>query len=274
MAERRATKAAWLVLGCLALAGCNPAFHDLGVPPPLSAHDGLVHRVGLMDRRYEPQVIMADDRTEARNPSIWSDRYGILFRDNRAYEVGDILTVSIDIDESANFASESERESTLDGSLDASGAAEFDGRNPSGTVTGSLGLKSDAKRGGAVNRSERIRLSIAAIVTRVFSNGNIEIAGSQEIRVNHELRVLNVSGIVRLADILPDNTVPYDKMAEARISYGGHNTRLSKPGYRPFLLGGPARTQQSYGEPYPLPASPPAGAYPIGPTGKPHHGGA
>ena len=227
-----------------------------------------------MDRRYEPQVVMADDRAEARNPSIWSDRYGILFRDNRAYEVGDILTVAIDMDESADFESESERETTLDGSLDASGAAQFHDRNPTGSVTGSLGVKSDAKRGGAVNRSERIRLSIAAIVTRVFSNGNIEVVGSQEVRVNHELRVLNVSGIVRLADILPDNTIPYDKMAEARISYGGHNTRLYKPAYRPFSLRAPAQTHKSYEEPYPLPAPPPTGPYPIGPTGKPHQSGA
>ena len=74
---------------------------------------------------------------------------------------------------------------------------------------------------GTVDRSEKIQLSVAAVVTGVLPDGNLIVSGSQEVRVNYELRLLNVAGIVRPRDISKDNTIPYDKIAEARISYGG-----------------------------------------------------
>ncbi|RYD28102.1 MAG: flagellar basal body L-ring protein, partial [Lysobacteraceae bacterium] len=53
------------------------------------------------------------------------------------------------------------------------------------------------------------------------ANGNLTVAARQEVRVNSELRDLQVSGVIRPQDIASDNTVQHDRMAEARISYGG-----------------------------------------------------
>ena len=79
----------------------------------------------------------------------------------------------------------------------------------------------DAKGSGSIDRSEKLHLSIAAVVTEVLPEGNLLISGSQEVRVNREVRVLTIAGIVRPYDIADNNMVPYDKIAEARISYGG-----------------------------------------------------
>ena len=72
----------------------------------------------------------------------------------------------------------------------------------------------------------------------MLPNGNFVISGQQEVRVNHELRVLRISGIVRPEDITQENTVSYDKIAEARISYGGRGriTEVQQPGWGQQLI--------------------------------------
>ena len=55
----------------------------------------------------------------------------------------------------------------------------------------------------------------------MLPNGNLVVVARQEFRVNNELRVLQVTGVIRPQDIASDNTVQHDRMAEARIAYGG-----------------------------------------------------
>jgi flagellar L-ring protein precursor FlgH len=90
-----------------------------------------------------------------------------------------------------------------------------------GSFSGDVGSTTKTKSEGDIQRSERIELLVAAVVSDVLPNGNLVISGSQEVRVNFELRILNVAGIVRPVDIAADNTISYDRIAEARIAYGG-----------------------------------------------------
>ena len=91
---------------------------------------------------------------------------------------------------------------------------------------------------GTIKRNETVTLRLAGTVTQLLPNGNFVVSARQEVRVNSELRVLEVSGIVRPQDISSDNTITHDRMAEARISYGGKGqlTDLQTPRYGQQLL--------------------------------------
>ena len=223
------------------LGGCNAAFHDLGYPPTLSEpiSEAAVESVLL---EPEPIVIRGPQRVAMVDNGIWNKREGIYFRDRRAYAVGDILTIRISMNDSAKLNNRSGKDTSLTGSLTGAGTYTLpNGYNPTANLDGSLDASLDAERGGTINRAERINLQLAAIVTNSSPNGNLQIKGTQEVRVNHELRILTVQGVVRSKDILPDNTIAYEKIAEARISYGGLNTRSRKPRRRRLFSQYPGR---------------------------------
>jgi flagellar L-ring protein precursor FlgH len=182
--------------------------------------------------------MLARPETYPSQPSIgrystWSDRAASLFTASRAVGRGDILTVSIEIDDSASFNNKSDRSRTANRSLGLGGS--FASGSASGDLSFSGDVDSDSgfSGSGGTKRSETIDLAIAAVVTDVLANGNLLIRGSQEVRVNAEMRVLIITGIVRPSDIGPENTIPYDRIAEARISYGGQGriTEVQQPPY-------------------------------------------
>ncbi|MCX7373929.1 MAG: flagellar basal body L-ring protein FlgH, partial [Alphaproteobacteria bacterium] len=91
---------------------------------------------------------------------------------------------------------------------------------------------------GEVRRNESITLRVAATITQMLPNGNMVVMGRQEVRVNAELRELSVQGVLRPQDIASDNTVRHDRLAEARIAYGGRGalSDVQTPRYGSALL--------------------------------------
>jgi flagellar L-ring protein precursor FlgH len=163
--------------------------------------------------------------------SLWSDNQAALFKDARALNVGDILTVNISINDKASFDNETERNRKNSKDTNWNAAATIFGWKPKTDSTLGFDSDSESKGKGTISRSEKLTLLVAAVVTGILENGNLVISGSQEVRVNHEIRILNVAGIVRPQDVSSDNTISYDKIAEARISYGGRGrlTEVQQP---------------------------------------------
>lgn len=160
--------------------------------------------------------------------SLWRAGSRSFFNDQRAGRIGDILTVNIEIDDSAQISNSSNR--SREASTSA-GVSNFFGLE---TVAGQVfnnafdpetmiqaDSSSEHSGAGAINRQEQIELRVAAVIVDRLPNGNLVIAGRQEVRINAELRELTVSGIIRPEDIAADNTIDHDQIAEARISYGG-----------------------------------------------------
>jgi len=189
---------------------------------------------------YKPvQMPMPAPQPATYNPnSLWRNGARAFFKDQRAMQVGDILTVTVKIADSAQIANETQRNRSMtenSGITDFAGskllsgaaAAVMPGRILSADGTTTMDNK------GSINRQEALITNIAAVVTQVLPNGNLVIEGKQEIRVNFEIRELIVAGIVRPEDIQSDNTIDSTKIAEARMAYGGRGqiTDIQQPRY-------------------------------------------
>ena len=180
----------------------------------------------------------------ADRASLWANGSTGFFGDHRAAKVGDILTVVIEINDEAELSNASNRSRRGGTSLGAPTVLGYENKItailpsiteadfPSGDII-DLSSEDSFRGSGTIRRDESISLKVAAMIVQTLSNGNMVIAGRQEVRVNSELRELRVAGIIRPVDIEMSNTIPYDKIAEARISYGGKGqiSRAQQPRY-------------------------------------------
>ncbi|MHC2626745.1 flagellar L-ring protein precursor FlgH [Bradyrhizobium huanghuaihaiense] len=220
---RRIAISALLLASC-ALGGCSSIdrLSQIGEQPKLSAIDNPTTQPG-----YKPvQMPMPKPEVASYNPnSLWRNGSRAFFKDQRARQVGDLLTVTVNITDKANIANETQRSRT---NKEDSGITDFIGSKtitqankilPGRILTADATASSDGK--GSVNRTEALQTNVAAVVTQVLPNGNLVVEGKQEIRVNYEIRELVVAGIVRPEDIQSDNTIDSTKIAQARIAYGG-----------------------------------------------------
>ena len=197
-------------------SGRTPQLSPVAYPAPLVAH---AQSTTLPTPAPSPL---------ASANSIWKAGAKAFFKDQRAQRVGDILTVNIEIDDSAtmNNSTNRSRENEMTGGLtnllglESSLGKVLPGAFDPQKAIG-FGGESSSSGQGAINRAEKINLTIAAVVTHVLPNGNMMIQGRQEVRTNQELRELTVAGIVRPEDISAANTIKHTQIAEARIGYGG-----------------------------------------------------
>jgi flagellar L-ring protein precursor FlgH len=166
--------------------------------------------------------------TNRQPNSLWRPGSRAFFKDQRASQIGDVLTVTISIADNATLNNSTSRGRTTKESDGAPNLFGFEGQLkkilPSGADPSSLlnvNGSTDNEGTGKIARGETVNLKVAAVVTQVLPNGNLVISGRQEMLVNFEARDLTITGIIRREDIDSTNTISHEKIAEARISYGG-----------------------------------------------------
>ena len=223
--SRLATTGSLLALSGLA-GGCSAIdrLASIGEQPKLASIDNPTTKPG-----YKPvQMPMPTPQPASYNPnSLWRTGSRAFFKDQRAAQIGDILTVTVNINDTANWANETQRSRTDSDrfqhhQLPRRGAARRQLRPRRCPVRSwpPTGRRRPTARGRS-QRQEALQTNIAAIVTQILPNGNLVVEGKQDIRVNFEMRELIVAGIVRPEDIQSDNTIDSSKIAEARISMAG-----------------------------------------------------
>lgn len=221
------TKTATIAVLALSLGACNALtrLSEVGQEPALSAiqNPAVLHGNQPIAMPMPPPLVV-----DRQPNSLWRPGSRAFLKDQRATEVGDILTVIIDIKDDASITASTNRTRTAGENSSMTSLLGYEGSlaailpdavDPLSLID--LDSNSSSTGAGSVARDEEINLRIAALITQVLPNGNLVIAGRQEVRVNYEVRQLQIVGMIRPEDITSINTISYDQVAEARISYGG-----------------------------------------------------
>ncbi len=207
------------------LSACGDRADHIGKAPSFSPPAETVEHAAMVSPGL-PLTIRPE--TPLNEASLWSGSRQSLLGDRRAIRRGDILTVVIEIDEKAEISNATDRSRSGGETLgipQLGGLPQrLDAQLPEGASSSelvSINSNSSSSGDGSVKRKEKLTLRVAATIVDVLPNGVLSIAGSQELRVNFELRELLVTGYVRPEDISRQNEITYDKIASARVSYGG-----------------------------------------------------
>ncbi|MFV2035182.1 MAG: flagellar basal body L-ring protein FlgH [Halocynthiibacter sp.] len=225
-----------LLILVLATAGCQ-RLENVGRAPGFTPVAGSPEQQAMLSTGLMQDFVVEEGIDRA---SLWSRSRGSLLGDRRAIQAGDIMTVVIEIDERAEISNATSRSRNGSESMGIPSLFGISQRlnqiMPEGATLDSAvatNSTSSSVGNGSVRRNEKLALRIAATIVDVLPNGVLAIQGSQEVRVNFEIRELLVTGYVRPEDISRQNEITYDKIASARISYGGRGqiTDVQQPRY-------------------------------------------
>ncbi len=168
----------------------------------------------------------------ASNGSIFqaANGYAALTSGARAARIGDLLTIAL--------VERTQAVKTNSANVDRNGSF---GITPPATGPFALFDPSDVsvsggtkfKGGGSAQQSNALTGQISVTVAEVFPNGTMLVRGEKLIRLNRGDEFVRFSGLVRMADVGPENVVPSTRVAQAHIDYSGKGeiAQASKQGW-------------------------------------------
>lgn len=241
--SRVVKRAAALLLLPSLLGGCGALdrLSDVGRAPEMSPTADPTK-----DPTWRPLTMPMPSPQTARPDAnaLWRPGSRAFFKDQRASQVGDIVTILISTADSAALSNNTTTSRTASEAMGMPNMFGLEGQIPKvfgGSTASSLVStnSTNANTGKAtLARSEAVTVQLAGVVTQVLPNGNLAVSAHQQLEVNHELRDLKVTGVIRPQDISSENTVQSESIAEARISYGGKGelTDVQSPRWGQQLL--------------------------------------
>lgn len=165
-----------------------------------------------------PTFATAPPSTPVGGGLFRADRYAALVSDNRARRVGDLLTIRL------VERTQAQKSATADTKRDSSTSItlpDFPPFNqiPIGALNG--GLSQSFKGGGAAAQNNQLSGAVAVTVAQVLPNGVLMVAGEKRLTLNRGEEQVQLTGLVRVDDIGPDNSVLSTRVANAQIRYSG-----------------------------------------------------
>ncbi len=196
--------AALVLSGCATIVGDVRPFEPMSAPPaamvamPAPSSDGAIY------------------------PGTRSLR---LFEDNKARDVGDLVTIVLVENTSARAQANTSvsKDSSIDMAAPTLAGVPITYKGNAILQASAEGSR-DFEGAGNSTQSNRLNGSVTATVVQNLGNGNLLVRGEKQVRLNQGDELIQVQGIVRTADIGPDNRIASDRVGDARIVYGGRGT--------------------------------------------------
>lgn len=218
------------------LAGCaskggTAAHYPTAFDPVYPAYQGEVQTLSRNGKGKDknqtpaaPLVSLAAPPQAMTAGAIYRDGGGslALFQDQKARHPGDLLTITLT--ETTTATASTSTTTTKDSTSEMDVTSLFgapitlNGRNLGNTDATS---EREFTGSGQSAQSNSLRGSVTVTVVQRLSNGNLVVRGDKLIRLNQSDEIVQIMGIVRSADINPDNTIPSNRVADVRIAYGG-----------------------------------------------------
>ena len=176
------------------------------------------------DPEFRPVEPVEPDYNVASTGSLFQDSYANnLYSDIKAHRIGDIITVYLEESTSAKKKAGSSLAKTNSYNLDID-PMTVPGSGTPFTLSGlGIGSSQDSAFSGDADadQSNSLQGSITVNVTRVLSNGNLEIRGEKWLMLNNGEEFVRIKGVIRSEDVKSDNSISSMRVANARIQYGG-----------------------------------------------------
>ncbi len=207
-------------LAFLALGGCSTVLNG---PPPGG------------DQNYAAVMPLPPKPADQNNGSVYQPNTAVpLFSDQRAHRVGDLITVLLNENTNATKSADTSTSRNSSVSVGAStllgGPISVGGTDP---LSAGLSSKNGFTGKGQSSQSNTMTGTITVTVAQVLSNGDLVVQGQKWLQINQGREYVRLRGIVRPADISPQNTVVSTKLADTHIAYSGQGmvNNSNRPGW-------------------------------------------
>lgn len=156
--------------------------------------------------------------------SLWPHAGDSVYKDKKAFKIGDVLTVHVQESASASHRADTRAQKS------SSNSFALGSQRSSAIPTTDFGItgREDFRGGGRSVRDGTLNGMITVRVTDVLPNGNLVINGNRVITVNDERQVMEITGIVRPEDVTAENSVLSTLVADAQIKYTGRGAIAEK----------------------------------------------